>query len=164
MRVVGHHHGQAGVEDAIDANTGEARRYLPLEAGGEDGSLGLHMLPKGFKSVPFLDEDEVPWLGQADAGGGVRGARHTLQDGRFDALAGELPAHVSPAPYDVVEGVAGRQLLTTFRHSRSRHHTMLHRTPQGSVLRGDDPPPIRTVRPSKIRVTPEHGPAGGACS
>jgi hypothetical protein len=59
-----------------------------------------------FPQALVADHDEVPRLGQSDAGCGVRRGEDAVEDVGSDGFAGELAADVAAAVDDVVDVAA----------------------------------------------------------
>ena len=120
-RVVGDHHRQAGLEDAVDLDPGEALGALADQGIGEHLRRSLlDVVPERPSSGFVGDEDEVPRLAEARRSGrcgrpSAPGRGRRLGDG----LAGELGADVAPAVDDVVEpGVGHPDRSRRARHAR----------------------------------------------
>ncbi len=123
QRIVCHHDGQRGLHNAVDLDPAETGGLVRGQRRGEDRLFMPDMIMKGFPGPNVFDQDEVPWLTQADAGGGMGRREHTVQDVSRDRCSGELGTHVT-AFFDHIVDVYGHGEAPALRppdHRRVAH-------------------------------------------
>ena len=102
--VVGDDDAQARLGDAVDLDPGERACPFAFQGCGEPVTLGLHVCMEGAPRIRVSHDDEVPWLRQSDARGGMGCGQDPVKDGRVDRFAGKFSTDISAAEDDVVEG------------------------------------------------------------
>ncbi len=121
--VVGDHHRQTGLEDAVDLDAGEPLGPLALERSGEFTALLLHVIPEGPADIGVGHEHEVPGLGEPHTRSAVGSVEDTHEDLFVNRLPVELGPHVAPAVDHVIEAGEHDRNLTS---AGTTHPTDLH--------------------------------------
>lgn len=94
-RVVGHHNGQAGLEDSVDLDASETSRTPLIQVFSEGAALLANVMGERTAGGVRGHNEKIPRLGEAHARSSVGRTQDTSQNLWVNRFAGELTAHVT---------------------------------------------------------------------
>jgi hypothetical protein len=113
-RIAGHDDVDRGLEDRLDLERGEGLRARLGQRGGVRAALTDRQVVHGPAALLVAQHQEVPGLGEADRGRGVRGLEDPGEDLGGQLVGQEVVADVAPLVDDAVDGLE-RLLAVTRR-------------------------------------------------